>query len=381
MRVVIAPDSFGGTLSAVEAADAIAAGWSRGAAADELRLFPLADGGSGFVDVLRSSLGGCVHEVTVTGPVGGAQVAARWLRVEGDGRVVGYLEAAQACGLHLVAAVSPETARAATSRGVGELIAVVDRAGVDELVIGLGGSACTDGGAGAMAALGATPLAADGEQLPDGGAALSGVAALSGPVRMLGAATLVMAADVDNPMLGAHGAAAVYGPQKGADAAAVAELEAGLARWADVLAAATGRDAGELARLPGAGAAGGLGAALFALGARRVPGATLVRELSGLDAALDTCDLVITGEGSFDWQSLRGKLVSSVARAAAERGLPCVVLAGQVEVGRREMGALGVAEAHSVAEHVGGVPASLADPGGTLAELAASVAVQWSGSR
>ncbi|HEY9416358.1 MAG TPA: glycerate kinase, partial [Pseudonocardia sp.] len=117
------------------------------------------------------------------------------------------------------------------------------------------------------------------------------------------------------------------------------------------------------------------------LGARRVPGATLVRELSGLDAALDTCDLVITGEGSFDWQSLRGKLVSSVARAAAERGLPCVVLAGQVEVGRREMGALGVAEAHSVAEHVGGVPASLADPGGTLAELAASVAVQWSGSR
>ena len=392
--MVIAPDSFGGTLSAVEAATAIAAGWSRAAPADEVRLFPLADGGSGFVDVLHAALGGQLHEVEVTGPVGGGQVTARWLRVEHGaergGRTVGYLEAAQACGLQLVAELSPETARAATSRGVGELIAAACRpthgAGVDELVIGLGGSACTDGGAGALAALGAAPLDADGRPLPDGGAALSQISALAGPPLLSGGAAgrpprLVLAADVDNPLLGRHGAAAVYGPQKGADPVTVAELDAALTRWVEVLAAATGRDSAELAALPGAGAAGGLGTALLALGAGRVSGATVVRELTGLDAALDACDLVITGEGSFDWQSLRGKLVTSVAQAAAERGLPCVVLAGQVDVGRREMGAVGIAEAHSVAEHVGGVPSALADPAGTLAELAASVALQWSGSR
>jgi glycerate kinase len=281
---------------------------------------------------------------------------------------------------------------------VGELIAAALSRGVDELVVGLGGSACTDGGAGALAALGAICRDAEGRQLPDGGAALTRAAtvsdipsvcrdpalsdsASSGPHPRRSGTTLVLAADVDNPLLGRHGAAAVYGPQKGADAAAVTELDAGLARWVEMLAGATGRDAEELAALPGSGAAGGLGMALLALGARRVSGAALVRELTGLDAALDSCDLVVTGEGSFDWQSLRGKLISAVAGAAAERGLPCLVLAGQVEVGRREMGAMGVAEAHSVAEHVGGVPRALADPAGTLAELAASVAGQWSGSR
>jgi glycerate kinase len=399
VRVVIAPDSFGGTLSAVEAAEAIASGWTRVAPADEVRPFPLADGGSGFVSVLHAALGGRLNEVAVTGPVDGDEVVARWLRVERGGRVVGYLEAAQACGLHLVAAPSPETARSATSRGVGELIAaaygVDEAAGVDELVIGLGGSACTDGGAGALAALGAAPLDADGVALPDGGAALSRCAGLAesigspigspswrSPIWRSPAGTkLVVAADVDNPLLGRHGAATVYGPQKGADPATVAELEAALTRWAEVLAEATGLEPGELAAVPGAGAAGGLGAALLALGGERVSGAALVRELTGLDAALDTCDLVITGEGSFDWQSLRGKLVTAVAQSAAERGVPCVVLAGQVEVGRREAGAIGVAEAHSVAEHVGGVQAALADPAGTLAELAAAVASQWSGSR
>jgi glycerate kinase len=404
VRVVIAPDSFGGTLSAVEAAEAIAAGWTRAAPSDEVLLLPLADGGSGFVSVLHAALGGRLHEVAVTGPVGGVEVTAHWLRVERDGRVTGYLEAAQACGLHLVGTPSPDTARNATSRGVGELVAAAlagdgdggggGRAevarqasgqagarGLDELVIGLGGSACTDGGAGALAALGAIPLDAEGRELPDGGAALAHVAALAQPPRPPAGPVLVLAADVDNPLLGRHGAASVYGPQKGADPTVVAELEAALTRWAGVLAAATGRDPAELAGTPGAGASGGLGAALLALGARRVSGAALVRELAGLDAALDSCDLVITGEGSFDWQSLRGKLITAVSGAAAERGLPCVVLAGQVEVGRREMGAVGVAEAHSVAEHAGGVRAALADPAGTLADLAASVADQWSGSR
>ncbi|MGQ0482960.1 MAG: glycerate kinase family protein [Pseudonocardia sp.] len=389
MRVVIAPDSVGGTLSATEAAAAVAAGWRRVAPADELRELPLADGGTGFVAVLRAALGGELHEAMVTGPLGRTAVPARWLRVRTGGVVVGYVEAAQACGLHLVPppARDPDTSRAATSRGVGELLAAAAAAGVHRLVVGLGGSACTDGGAGALAALGAGPVDGAGTGLPDGGAALArcrGLASWPAPGLVqhgLAVPELVLAADVDNPLLGRHGAAAVFGPQKGADEEAVADLEAALARWAEVLAGATGRDPGEVAVDPGGGAAGGLGAALLALGGRRVSGAGLVRELTGLDAALDDCDLVLTGEGSFDWQSLRGKLVTAVARGAAERGLPCVVLAGQVAVGRREAAAVGVAEAYSVAEHAGGVAASMADPAGTLADLAAEIAGQWTGSR
>ncbi|MDQ2708357.1 MAG: glycerate kinase [Actinomycetota bacterium] len=394
MRVVIAPDSFGGTLSAPEAAAAIAAGWAEVAPADELRQVPLADGGTGFVGVLHAALGGEPRQLTVTGPLG-FPVSAHWLRITDQSsdhqglrrRVTGYLEAAQACGLHLVAAPGrgPDSARHATSRGVGELIAAVlgngPAPGVDRLVVGLGGSACTDCGAGALAALGAAPLDADGAELPDGGAALAQVAALSSVPGLPAGAELVLAADVDNPLLGRRGAASVFGPQKGADPAAVAELDAALGRYLAVLAAAVGRDPMALAALPGAGAAGGLGAALLALGGQRVSGAGLVCGLTGLDAALDTCDLVLTGEGSFDWQSLRGKLVTAVAQGAAERGLPCVVLAGQVGVGRREAAAIGVEEAHSVAEHTCGVEAALADPAGTLAALAASVAIQWSGSR
>jgi glycerate 2-kinase len=186
---------------------------------------------------------------------------------------------------------------------------------------------------------------------------------------------LVAAAEVDNPLLGEHGAAAVFGPQKGADDATVAELDAALARFADVLAAGLGTDVRDE---PGAGAAGGLGAALLACGAGRVSGAGLVRELVGLDAELDKAQLAITGEGSFDWQSLRGKLITAVAKGAAERGVPCIVMAGQVSVGRREAAAVGVESAYSVAEDAGGVEASMADPAGTLAALAEHVAAQWS---
>jgi len=385
--VVIAPDSFGGTLSAAEAAAAIAAGWARSVPADELRELPLADGGTGFVEVLHAALGGQLCPTVVTGPLDGTRVRARWLRVEHggerDGAVVGYLESAQACGLHLVAQSrrGPEAARRATSRGVGELIVAAVAAGLDRLVVGLGGSACTDCGAGALAVLGAAPVDGDGDPLPDGGAALIGCLGLTGMPRLPSRTRLVVAADVDNPLLGRHGAASVFGPQKGADPATVAELECGLSRYVTVLAGAFGRAPAELSATPGAGAAGGLGAALLALGAQRVSGAALVRELTGLDAALDIADLVVTGEGSFDWQSLRGKLVTSVAHGAAERGLPCLVLAGQVSVGRREAAAMGVQETHSVAEHVGSVDAAMADPAGSLADLAALVASQWSGVR
>lgn len=368
MRVVVAPDSFGGTLSATAAAEAIAQGWRRTAPDDELRLLPLADGGTGFVDVLHSALGGIWHGLDVTGPFGDP-VAARWLRV-GD---TAYLESAAAAGLHLVPRDrrTPATARAVTSRGVGELMRDARRAGVGEIVVGLGGTATTDGGAGMLAALGAVAVGADGTPVPDGSpdaaVRFDGTPGLSG-VR------LVAAADVDNPLLGPHGAAAVFGPQKGADAAGVEELDAALARFADLLAG-LGRDVRDE---PGAGAAGGLGAALLACGAVRVSGAGLVRELVGLDAELDRADLAITGEGSFDWQSLRGKLITAVARGAADRGVPCVVLAGQVSVGRREAGAVGVDSAYSVADDAGGVAASMADPAGTLAALAARVAARWS---
>ncbi len=371
MRVVIAPDSFGGTLGATAAAEAIAAGWRRTAPHDDLALLPVADGGTGFVEVLHTALGGTLRERAVTGPFGDP-VAAAWLQV-GD---TAYVESAAACGLHLVPRQrrTPDTAGRVTTRGVGELVAAARDGGAREIVVGLGGSATTDGGAGLLAALGAVPVDDHGAPLPPGGAALARCAHLDG-VPDLGGVRVVAAADVDNPLLGAHGAAAVFGPQKGADAATVTALDAALRTFADVLAAATGTDVRDE---PGAGAAGGLGAALLALGARRVSGADLVRELTGLDAALDGAGLAVTGEGSFDWQSLRGRLVTAVARSAAARGVPCLVLAGQVSVGRREAAAAGVDAAYAVADGAGGVDRSLADPAGTLAALAEKVARRWS---
>ncbi len=374
MRVVVAPDSFGGTLSARDAAEAIADGWRRAAPADEVRVVPLADGGTGFAEVLQAALGGTLHELAVTGPLG-EPVTGSWLRV-GD---TAYLEAAAACGLHHVARErrTPDVARSAGTRGVGELLAAARDGGARRIVVGLGGSATTDGGAGMLAALGAVPRDASGAPLPDGGSALARCAGLD-PLPRLEGVELVAAADVDNPLLGPHGAAAVFGPQKGADADAVAELDAALAVFADVLAVAAGTD---VRAEPAAGAAGGLGAALLALGATRASGAGLVRTLTGLDAELDAAaaagGLAITGEGSFDWQSLRGKLVTVVARGAADRAMPCLVLAGQVSVGRREAGAAGVDAAYAVADEAG-LEASLADPAGTLAALAERVAERWS---
>ncbi|MDT7667410.1 MAG: glycerate 2-kinase [Pseudonocardiales bacterium] len=376
MRIVIAPDSYGGTLSATEAATAIAEGWHRVAPADETLELPLADGGTGFLDVLHAVLGGELLPLQVTGPLEGKPVSAHWLKV-GE---VAYVEVAQACGLHLVPRERrvPAVARAASSRGVGELIAAAAAdPEVTRIVVGLGGSSNTDGGAGALAVLGAQPLDGAGEPLPDGGAALARCAALAGPPVLPARVHLVLAADVDNPLLGQHGAAAVFGPQKGADADAVTELDAALGHYAEALAAAVHRELDDLVTAPGGGAAGGLGAALLACGGEQVSGAGLVRELSGLDTALDTADLVLTGEGSFDWQSLRGKLITAVASAAAARGVPCLVLAGQVSVGRREAAAAGVEAAYSVSEHAGGVEASMADPAGTLAALAEHLAGQW----
>jgi glycerate kinase len=367
MRVLIAPDCFGGTLSATEAAVAIASGWRAVAPDDELVLCPQADGGPGFVDVLHHSLGGQLRHASVSGPLD-RYVSAFWLEHEGTA----YVECAQACGLHLVPPAD-RRALAATTIGVGELVRAARDSGVRTVVVGLGGSASTDGGSGLLRALGAIPIDEAGDVLPPGGGPLADCAGLSG-VPDLGDIRLVAASDVENPLLGELGAARVFGPQKGADELAVRRLERSMVRWADVLAEATGRDVRDQ---PGAGAAGGLGAALLALGATLESGAGLVRRLTGLGPAMDEVGLVITGEGSFDRQSLHGKLVTSVAAAASERGLPCLALAGQVSVGRRQAAAAGVERAYSVAEHAGSVEASLADPAGTLAALAGQVAGQW----
>jgi glycerate 2-kinase len=371
VRVLIAPDSFGSTMTAAEAAAAIAAGWRRGAAADEPSVLPLSDGGPGFVDVLHTALGGTLHHASVTGPLG-ARVDAQWLEHRGTG----YVESAQACGLALV----PGGARRpgeATTRGVGELLLAVRAHGVRRAMIGLGGTATTDGGAGLLAALGALPLDDCGDPLPDGGLALDRCVRLSAWPPNCAGLELVAATDVDSPLLGEHGAAAVFGPQKGADPATVRQLDAALTRWADVLAAATNAVHRDVRDEAGAGAAGGMGAALLALGAVRESGAGLVRRLVRLDEAMAGARLAVTGEGRFDGQSLRGKVVTAVAAAAAEHGVPCVLLAGQVAVGRREAAAVGVDAAYAVDEHAGSLAAAFADPTGTLAALAQRVAHQW----
>ncbi|HVX46477.1 MAG TPA: glycerate kinase, partial [Mycobacteriales bacterium] len=263
-----------------------------------------------------------------------------------------------------------------TSYGVGVLIAAAVEAGARSVVIGLGGSATNDGGAGMLTALGMVPRDANGGPLPYGGAALAAVASVEGTAQLRGAA-LVAATDVDSPLLGLRGASAIFGPQKGATDNDVQLLDAALGRWADVLQRDVATAPPGLADQPGAGAAGGIGAALFALGGSRASGIDLVREAVGLDAELAGCDLAVTGEGRFDWQSLQGKVAVGVAAGAAEHGVPCIVLAGQVAAGQREIAAAGIERAYSVAERAGSVEAALAEPARRLEELAEHVAGQW----
>lgn len=367
MRVVVAPDCFGGTLSAVEAARAMAAGWASAAPGDALALVPLSDGGPGLVDVLAARLPGRRVTATVEDPLG-RPVAADLLVVADTA----YVESAAACGLHLVAERNPTVT---STYGVGQLVRAALDEGVRRVVVGLGGSATNDGGAGMLAALGRKAYDGTGAPVSPGGLALRRGTALTGALDpRLADVELVVATDVDAPLLGLHGASSAFGPQKGATRAQVLDLDDALRVWADLLEAVTGRAVRDL---PGAGAAGGLGAALLALGARREPGIALVSELVGLAAAVADAHLVVTGEGSFDSGSLRGKVVSGVAALAAEHALPCLVLAGQVHVGRREAAAIGVESSYALADAVG-LDAALAAPGTELGALAARVAREWS---
>ncbi|KQV72788.1 hypothetical protein ASC64_19275 [Nocardioides sp. Root122] len=359
MRVLIAPDKFAGTLTAVEAADAIAAGWRRRAPDDELDLAPMADGGPGFVDVLHAALGGELSAVTVSGPHG-APVPAVVLRV-GE---TAYVESAQAAGLDLVDG-DPETA---SSRGVGELVLAAVAGGATTVVVGLGGSGTNDGGAGVLAALGVT---SDG--VLDGGArALASVTTvdLAEARSRLAGVTLVAASDVDNPLTGLFGATKTYGPQKGIGEDRIAEVDG----WLERFAAATDR---RTSLEKGAGAAGGIGYALLVLGAIREPGIELVTSAVSLASRARAADLVVTGEGAFDFSSRAGKVPYGVAGVAAEALRPCIALAGQVLVGSREMRALGIESAYSLVELVG-EDRALGAPAEALADLAARVARTWS---
>jgi glycerate kinase len=387
VRVLLAPDCFTGTLTAVQAARAMAVGWNDGAPHDRTELLPLSDGGPGFLDVLETAVDGTTVAVTVSDPLG-REVPAAVLLVEDEGGRTAYVESAQAAGLHLLAADERNPALT-SSWGVGQLVAAAVEEGARRVVVGLGGSGTNDGGAGMLAALGAgrpDVLARGGLALAD--APDDALAGLAGVRERLAAVDVVAATDVDNPLLGLQGASAVYAPQKGADPPTAQALEGALGRFAEVATRAlepavdllTGHPR-RLDREPGAGAAGGLGFGLLLLGGRRVSGVAEVLRAVRFPERLAGTDLVVTGEGSFDWQSLHGKVVAGVAEAAARRGTPVVVVAGQVLVGRRETMALGVSGCYAVAETPASVEAAMLDPVGTLRARVARVARTWSPAR
>lgn len=348
LRVLVAPDCFGDSLTAVEAAQAIAVGWQRARPGDELSLAPQSDGGPGFVGVLAGRLGDLRHS-RVCGPLAG-EVDADW--VLDPLTSTAYIECAQACGLALLGGPpTVATALGAHSRGVGQLVDAALRHGAGTIVVGLGGSACTDGGRGLVEALGGLEQAR----------------------RRLAGVELIAATDVEHPLLGPSGAARVFGPQKGADPATVQRLEEQMTGWAAELDAAAGRPVGELA---GAGAAGGIGAALLALGGRRESGAAVIAEHTRLAADIAAAGLIITGEGRFDEQSLHGKVVSALAAGAAPRGIPVLVLAGQVALGPAALRDAGIAAAYSLADYAGSVALAIDDAANQLAGLARRTAAE-----
>ena len=352
LRVLVAPDSYGDSLTAVEAAAAIATGWYRARPDDQFTIAPQSDGGPGFIDVLASRLGERRH-LEVSGPLDD-DVQAEW--VLDSESATAYLECAQACGLaSLGGPPTPQTALSAHSRGVGQLIAAAVRAGAARIVVGLGGSASTDGGRGLVDELGG----------------------LAAGRRRLAGVELIAASDVEYPLLGPWGAAAIFGPQKGADSDTVAVLEQRLTEWAGELDGAAGRPVSAQA---GAGAAGGIGAALLALGGRCESGASIIAEHTRLADDIAAADLVITGEGRFDDQSLHGKVVGALAEAARSHDVPIVVMAGQVDLDRLALRSAGILAAYAIADYAGSARLALADAANQLMGLASYVAARLGNS-
>ncbi len=386
-RVLLAPDKFKGTLTAAQVAGHLATGLLSVLPDVETVVVPVADGGDGTLAAAEAA-GFTRVPVTATGPTG-MPCASGWGR-RGTEAVV---ELAEVSGLGQLpdGRFQPLTA---TSRGTGELIAAALDAGARRIVVGIGGSACTDGGAGLLEALGAriafSPAAVRsdsgrkserisprmrGEMTDEqGGARLRRAESLdlAGLHPGLATAELVVACDVDNPLTGARGAAAVYGPQKGAGPSDVELLDTALAHWADLVAATTGSDQ---RAVPGAGAAGGVGFALIAvLGATTRPGAELVFELTGLADAVASADLVVTGEGSLDTQTLHGKAPAAVAALARDKGVPVVAVAGQVQLTHDQLASAGFDTAYALVDEASSRQAALDDPGPILERVGARIA-------
>ncbi|MCY7401227.1 MAG: glycerate kinase [Nocardioides sp.] len=343
MRVVVAPDKFKGSLTAVQAAQAIADGLRRGRADIDVVQLPVADGGDGTVSAAIAA-GYGRRTATVQGPTGEPVEAT--FAVRGDQAV---LELAEASGLSRLphGTFAPLTA---STYGTGQLLLAALDAGCRHLILGVGGSASTDGGVGMVQALGARFLSAAGEEVDRGGVALLDLDRIDTTLLdpRLASTTVVLACDVDNPLVGAQGAATVYGPQKGANSDDVKLLDTALSRYAEIVH----RDMGvHLSHRAGAGAAGGTGAGAIAfLGAISSSGIALMLEVVGFAGAVEGADLVITGEGSLDAQSLSGKTPVGVARAAASAGVPVIALVGRLEVGPDELRAAGITGARALLE-------------------------------
>jgi glycerate 2-kinase len=335
MKIVLAPNAFKESLTAAQAARAMRRGLARALPQAELIEFPVADGGDGTAEVLRHALGGRWSRHRVTGPHG-RPVVARLLQFNARDLKTFVIEVADTSGLRLVPPSERDPLRT-TTRGLGELIRLAINRGARRIVIGLGGSATVDGGAGMAQALGFSLADPRGKQLPPGGGALERLHRIDPPPRnaLDPAVEFIALCDVKNPLLGPRGAARVFGPQKGATRASIPRLEHGLAR----LAGCWRRDLGSpaLAGRAGAGAAGGLGAGLVAfLGAELRPGAAWLLDAAGFDRAIGGADFVITGEGRLDAQTLEDKAPAVVARVAAARGVAVIALAGSVDPALRK---------------------------------------------
>jgi glycerate kinase len=334
MRVVVAPDKFKGSLTAVEAAEAMAAGVHDVLPDAHVDRCPVADGGEGTLDVLLS-VGGRRVDVRVCGPLSDP-VEAYYVVLDDWA----YVESARACGIEHVTPTR-HTALRSHTYGVGELLRHAIDNGARGVVLTVGGTASTDGGAGMLQALGATILDADGAAVDRGGEALNSVATvdLTEVRRVLDGVAVRVATDVTNPLLGPHGAAPVFGPQKGAGPEEIRTLESGLRTWAQALIRAGVRD---IAPLPGAGAGGGVAGALAALGATVESGFDLIAAVTGVDRAIPGADLVLTGEGSFDSQSLAGKAPAGVADRARRSGTPVAIVAGRIALSAAELSDVGI---------------------------------------
>ncbi len=338
MRVIVAPDSFKGSVSALGVAEAMERGVKAVFPAAEVLKVPVADGGEGTVEALVAATRGRLEHAVVKGPLG-EPVRAEW-GVLGDGKTA-VIEMAAASGLPLVPKDRRDP-RITTTFGTGELLRAALDAGLSRIIIGIGGSATNDGGTGMARALGIRFLDGAGAELPDGGAALARLQRidLAGLDPRLKLVDLLVACDVDNPLTGPRGATAVYGPQKGATPELVRELDLALARFAEVAKAATGRD---VAGIAGAGAAGGLGAGLlFFTPARLRPGVAIVLEAAGFAALVKDADLVITGEGRTDFQTAMGKAPVGLAAVAKAHGVPVICLAGGLGEGADDVLAKGI---------------------------------------